>query len=97
MRVYLTPIEYGISLFFYAKGDKKMITSKITGKSYEPSEGIYISNPIQCQKYFKHLGEEFFLDILYTSYKREDWRMRCARRRAGGTPSARAPRSEARR
>lgn len=49
-----------------------MITSKITGKTYEPSEGIYISNPIQCQKYFKHLGEEFFLDILYTSYKKED-------------------------
>lgn len=49
-----------------------MITSKITGKTYEPSEGVYISNPIQCQKYFKYLGEEFFLDILYTSYKKED-------------------------
>ncbi|MEE1301333.1 MAG: hypothetical protein UHD64_01010 [Bacteroidales bacterium] len=49
-----------------------MITSKITGKSYEPSEGVYISNPLQCQKYFKFLGEDFFLDILYTSYKKED-------------------------
>lgn len=49
-----------------------MITSKITGKTYDPSEGVYISNPIQCQKYFKYLGEEFFLDILYTSYKKED-------------------------
>ena len=49
-----------------------MITSKITGKSYEPSEGVYISNPLQCQKYVKFLGEDFFLDILYTSYKKED-------------------------
>lgn len=49
-----------------------MITSKITGKTYDPSEGVYISNPLQCQKYFKFLGEDFFLDILYTSYKKED-------------------------
>lgn len=49
-----------------------MITSKITGKAYEPSECIYITNPTQCQKYFKYLGTEFFLDILYTSEKKED-------------------------
>lgn len=49
-----------------------MITSKITGKSYEPSDCIYLTNPVQCQKYLKYLGEEFFLDILYTSNKRED-------------------------
>ena len=49
-----------------------MITSKITGKSYKPSDAIYLTNPVQCQRYFKFLGDEFFLDILFTSEKRED-------------------------
>jgi hypothetical protein len=52
----------------------KMITSKITGKTYEPGNEtcVYFSNMLQCAKYFKTLGEEFFLDILYTSKKGED-------------------------
>jgi hypothetical protein len=49
-----------------------MTTSKITGRSYEPSECVYITNPVQCQRYFKFLGSDFFLDILYTSDKKED-------------------------
>ena len=49
-----------------------MITSRITGKTYEPSDCIYLTNPTQCQKYLKYLGDEPFLDILYTSEKRED-------------------------
>ena len=49
-----------------------MITSKITGKSYEPSDAIYLTNPLQCQRYFKMLGDELFLDILFTSERRED-------------------------
>lgn len=49
-----------------------MITSKITGKSYEPSDAIFLTNPLQCQRYLKLLGSEHFLDILYTSEKRED-------------------------
>ncbi len=49
-----------------------MITSKITGKTYEPGDCVYLTNPTQCQKYLKYLGVEFFLDILYTSEKRED-------------------------
>lgn len=49
-----------------------MITSKITGKMYDPSEAVYLTNPIQCQRYFKFLGSEQFLDILFTSEKRED-------------------------
>ncbi len=49
-----------------------MITSKITGKSYEPSDAIFLTNPLQCQRYLKFLGSEYFLDILYTSEKRED-------------------------
>lgn len=49
-----------------------MITSKITGKSYEPSNAIFLTNPLQCQRYLRFLGSEHFLDILYTSEKRED-------------------------
>lgn len=49
-----------------------MIMSKITGKMYDPSEAVYLTNPIQCQRYFKFLGSEQFLDILFTSEKRED-------------------------
>ena len=49
-----------------------MTTSKITGKTYDSTECVYLTNPVQCQKYLKYLGEEFFLDILYTSHKRED-------------------------
>lgn len=51
-----------------------MITSKITGKTYEPGNEhcVYFSNMLQCAKYFKAIGEEHFLDILYTSKKGED-------------------------
>ena len=49
-----------------------MITSKITGKTYEPSDAIYLTNPLQCQRYFKLLGDDLFLDILFTSERRED-------------------------
>jgi hypothetical protein len=49
-----------------------MKISKITGKQYSESDAIYLTNPIQCQRYFKYLGDEYFLDILYTSEKRED-------------------------
>lgn len=49
-----------------------MITSKITGKTYSPEEAVYLTNPIQCQRYFKVLGDELFLDILFTSKKKEE-------------------------
>ena len=51
-----------------------MITSKITGKAYEPGNEhcVYFSNMLQCAKYFKAIGEEHFLDILYTSRKGDD-------------------------
>lgn len=48
------------------------IKSNITGKTYAPEDAVYITNPIQCQRYFKLLGDEFFLDILFTSKKKED-------------------------
>lgn len=49
-----------------------MKTSKITGKQYSEGDAVYLTNPIQCQRYFKYLGDEYFLDILYTSDRRED-------------------------
>lgn len=49
-----------------------MVTSKITGKKYNPSDAVYLTNPVQCQRYFKFLGDEPFLDILFTSEKKED-------------------------
>ena len=49
-----------------------MITSEITGKTYDPSDCIFLTNPLQCQKYLKYLGAEFLVDVLYTSHKRED-------------------------
>lgn len=49
-----------------------MIKSKITGKLYNPSDAVYLTNPVQCQRYFKFLGDDLFLDILFTSEKRED-------------------------
>ena len=49
-----------------------MKKSQITGRLYDPSECVYITNPVQCYRYFKFLGSEFFLDILYSSEKKED-------------------------
>ena len=49
-----------------------MITSEITHKSYEPSTAIYLTNPIQCQRYLEYLGSEFLLDILWNGNVREN-------------------------
>lgn len=50
-----------------------MITSKLTGKNYDPSDAIYITNPRQNQAYAKYLGGwDYFLDMLFTSEKRDD-------------------------
>jgi hypothetical protein len=49
-----------------------MITSKITGKVYDPSEAVFFSNPVQTQRYLEFLGPEFFLDILWASEKKRD-------------------------
>lgn len=50
------------------------VTSKITGKTYKQGNEhcVYFSNMLQCAKYFKAIGEEYFLDILYTSKKGND-------------------------
>lgn len=49
-----------------------MITSVITGKTYDPSDAVYFSNPVQTQRYLEYLGPDFFLDILWASEKRKD-------------------------
>ena len=50
-----------------------MKTSKLTGKTYDESEALYMTNPRQNQAYAKYLGGwEYFLDMLFTSEKRED-------------------------
>lgn len=49
-----------------------MIKSEVTGKNYEPSECVFISNPTQCAKYYKLLGSELFMDIIISSEKHED-------------------------
>ena len=49
-----------------------MITSKITGKSYEPSDCVYLTNMLQVKKYLEYLGPELMLDILFSSEQRPD-------------------------
>lgn len=49
-----------------------MRTSTLTGKSYDPSEAIYITNHKQCAAYLNALGDDLFLDVLFTSKKREN-------------------------
>lgn len=49
-----------------------MIKSEITGKNYEPSECVFISNPTQCAKYCKLLGTDLLMDIILSSERRED-------------------------
>lgn len=48
------------------------VKSKITGKAYLPEKAVYLTNPVQCQRYFKFLGDEHFLDILYESNRGDD-------------------------
>ena len=48
-------------------------TSTLTGKTYDESEALYMTNPRQNQAYAKYLGGwDFFLDMLFTSEKKED-------------------------
>ena len=50
-----------------------MTTSMLTGKTYDESEALYMTNPRQNQAYAKYLGGwEYFLDMLFTSEKKED-------------------------
>lgn len=41
-----------------------MIKSEITGKMYEPSTAIYITNQLQNARYIEYLGFDCLLDII---------------------------------
>lgn len=49
-----------------------MMISRITGKSYEPSECVYLTNMLQVKKYLEYLGPDLMVDILFSSEKRPD-------------------------
>ena len=50
-----------------------MKTSMLTGKCYDETSALYMTNPRQAQAYAKYLGGwDYFLDMLFTSEKRED-------------------------
>ena len=50
-----------------------MKKSQLTGKTYNESDAIYMTNPKQNQAYAKYLGGwDYFLDMLFTSEKKED-------------------------
>ena len=49
-----------------------MVKSMITGKEYEESDCIYITNMLQAQRYLSYLSPEYLLDILYTGTYRKD-------------------------
>ena len=62
-----------VPYFFMDKKEKhNMIKSLITGREYEESNCIYITNMLQAQRYLSYLGPEYLLDILYTGTYRKD-------------------------
>jgi hypothetical protein len=62
-----------VPYFFTDKKEEKyMVKSMITGREYDESSAIYVSNMLQAQRYLSHLGPEYLLDILYTGTYRKD-------------------------
>ena len=49
-----------------------MVKSRITGKEYNETDCIYVTNVLQTVKYLSFLGPEYLLDILYTGTRRSD-------------------------
>ena len=50
-----------------------MKKSNVTGKIFDPTSAIYITNPKQHFSYARYFGGwDHFLDMLFTSEKRED-------------------------
>ena len=47
-----------------------MKTSKVTGKTYDPAQAVYITNPKQHFAYARYFGGwEYFLDMNFTPDK----------------------------
>ena len=59
-------------IFLGKKGGTSVVKSMITGKEYDESNCVYITNVLQAQKYISFLGPEYLLDILYTGTYRKD-------------------------
>ena len=59
-------------IFLGKKGGASVVKSMITGKEYDESNCVYITNVLQAQKYMSFLGPEYLLDILYTGTYRKD-------------------------
>ena len=59
-------------IFLCKKEEKELVKSRITGKEYNETDCVYVSNMLQCQKYLSFLGPEYLLDILYTGTYRKD-------------------------
>ena len=49
-----------------------MITSKVTQKTYDPADCVFLTNPVQCQRYLEYLGADYLYDILWASEKKKD-------------------------
>lgn len=49
-----------------------MVKSRITGKEYDETDCIYITNVLQTARYLSFLGPEYLLDVLYTGTYRKD-------------------------
>ena len=47
------------------------VISKITGKEYNSDEAVYCSNMLQMSRYFAYLGDEYFLDIIWSDRKKD--------------------------
>ena len=61
-----------VPYFFCKKEEKELIKSMITGREYDESSCIYVSNMLQAQRYLSYLGPKYLLDILYTGTYRKD-------------------------
>ena len=50
-----------------------MVTSTLTGKSYEPDNGsvLYLTNMLQVYRYLKAGADKCLVDILWTSSKND--------------------------
>lgn len=59
-------------IFLRKEEEKELVKSRITGREYNETDCIYISNMLQCQRYLSFLGPEYLLDILYTGTHRKD-------------------------
>ena len=58
--------------YFLQKEEKDLVKSPITGKEYDETNCIYVSNMLQSQRYLSLLGPDYLLDILYTGTHRRD-------------------------